>query len=109
MKKKYTLKIKLKTLKKKFFKKKKKKKIFKKKKKNIKYKNFFNKKKKKIFNLLRSPHVNKKAQEHFLCNDFYTNNLNISFFTLHQLFNFIILFKKQFCTNTIIQFKITKN
>jgi hypothetical protein len=100
MKKKYTLKIKLKTLKKN---------SVKKKNKTSNIKIFSVKKKNKIFNLLRSPHVNKKAQEHFLCNDFYTNNLNISFFTLHQLLNFIILFKKQFCTNTIIQFKITKN
>lgn len=103
MKKKYTLQIKLKTLQKNLIKKQK----FIQKKSNINF--FLVKKRKKIINLLRSPHVNKKAQEHFLCNNYYTNNLNVKFFTLYQLFNFIILFKKQFSNNTIIKFEIKKN
>ena len=57
--------------------------------KNLK-KNFNLKKKKKIFTVLKSPHVNKKAREHFIYNNFYCYNFILIFNNFFNLINFLI-------------------
>lgn len=65
------------------------------------------KKKKKIFTLLKSPHVNKKSREHFIYTN-YTPKIDITFQNIFQLFNFLILVKKLFSENTLMNVKIIK-
>nr|AEP41536.1 40S ribosomal protein S10 [Phytophthora europaea] len=75
---------------------------------NIKINGIFQtKKKKKIFTVLRSPHVNKKSREQFIYNN-YTPKIDIKFFNIFQLLNFLILIKKILSENTLINVKIIK-
>jgi ribosomal protein S10 len=77
--------------------------------KNIKLKGLYQiKNKKKIFTVLRSPHVNKKSREHFIYKN-YIKKIDIQFFNLFELFNFLIIIKKVLTENLIIQSKIIKN
>nr|YP_010117986.1 ribosomal protein S10 [Phytophthora captiosa]AEP41438.1 40S ribosomal protein S10 [Phytophthora captiosa]AEP41439.1 40S ribosomal protein S10 [Phytophthora captiosa]AFQ02241.1 40S ribosomal protein S10 [Phytophthora captiosa]QPN53997.1 ribosomal protein S10 [Phytophthora captiosa]UXG53566.1 ribosomal protein S10 [Phytophthora captiosa] len=76
--------------------------------KNIKINGLFQvKNKKKIFTLLKSPHVNKKSREHFIYKN-YTPKIDIKFLNIFQLLNFLILFKKIFSKNLLINIKIIK-
>nr|UNW58707.1 40S ribosomal protein S10 [Phytophthora constricta]UXG53569.1 ribosomal protein S10 [Phytophthora constricta] len=76
--------------------------------KNIKINGIFQvKNKNKIFTLLRSPHVNKKSREHFIYKN-YTPKIDINFLNLFQLLNFLILLKKKFSKNSLINIKIIK-
>ena len=75
--------------------------------KNLK-KNFNLKKKKKIFTVLKSPHVNKKAREHFIYNNFYCYNITLNISNIFFLIKTIIYLKKKYSKNTNIKFKIIK-
>ena len=76
--------------------------------KNIQIKGIFKiKDKNKIFTLLKSPHVNKKAREHFIYKN-YTQKIEVKFSNIIELFNFIIIVKKVLAKNFIINFKIIK-
>ncbi len=76
--------------------------------KNIQINGIFNiKNKKKIFTLLKSPHVNKKSREHFIYKN-YTKKIDLNFFNIFQLINFLILFKKKFSNKFLIKIKILK-
>ena len=75
----------------------------------IKKKKFNVKKKKKIFTILKSPHVNKKAREHFIYNNFYCYNFILIFNNFFNLINFLIYLKKKYSNNTNFKFKIIKN
>lgn len=76
--------------------------------KNIQIKGIFKiKDKNKIFTLLKSPHVNKKAREHFIYKN-YTQKIEVKFSNVIELFNFIIIVKKVLSKNFIINFKIIK-
>ena len=76
--------------------------------KNIQIKGIFKiKDKNKIFTLLKSPHVNKKAREHFIYKN-YTQKIEVKFSNIIELFNFIIITKKILTENFIINFKIIK-
>jgi len=76
--------------------------------KNIQIKGIFKiKDKNKIFTLLKSPHVNKKAREHFIYKN-YTQKIEVKFSNIMELFNFIIIVKKVLAKNFIINFKIIK-
>ena len=63
--------------------------------------------KKKIFTLLKSPHVNKKSREHFIYKNYLTK-IDIKFKNIFQLFNFLILIKKFFSENSLMNIKIIK-
>nr|YP_010118025.1 ribosomal protein S10 [Phytophthora fallax]AEP41537.1 40S ribosomal protein S10 [Phytophthora fallax]AFQ02264.1 40S ribosomal protein S10 [Phytophthora fallax]QPN54075.1 ribosomal protein S10 [Phytophthora fallax]UXG53574.1 ribosomal protein S10 [Phytophthora fallax] len=76
--------------------------------KNIKINGLFQvKNKKKIFTLLKSPHVNKKSREHFIYKN-YTPKIDIKFLNIFKLLNFLILLKKIFSKNSLINIKIIK-
>nr|UXG53597.1 ribosomal protein S10 [Phytophthora cacuminis] len=76
--------------------------------KNIKINGLFQvKNKKKIFTLLKSPHVNKKSREHFIYKN-YTPKIDIKFLNIFKLLNFLILLKKIFSKNSLINVKIIK-
>jgi len=76
--------------------------------KNIQIKGIFQtKNKNKIFTLLKSPHVNKKSREHFIYKN-YTPKIDIIFFNIFQLLNFLIIIKKVLSENFIINVKIIK-
>lgn len=76
--------------------------------KNIKIKGIFQiKSKNKIFTLLKSPHVNKKSREHFIYKNFLPK-IDIQFKNIFQLFNFLILIKKFFSENSLLNIKIIK-
>nr|AEP41618.1 40S ribosomal protein S10 [Phytophthora macrochlamydospora]AEP41687.1 40S ribosomal protein S10 [Phytophthora quininea]AFQ02349.1 40S ribosomal protein S10 [Phytophthora richardiae]WGU20089.1 ribosomal protein S10 [Phytophthora sp. ML-2023a]AEP41619.1 40S ribosomal protein S10 [Phytophthora macrochlamydospora] len=76
--------------------------------KNIQINGIFQvKNKNKIFTLLKSPHVNKKSREHFIYKN-YTPKLDIQFFNVYQLLNFLILIKKILSKNSLINIKIIK-
>lgn len=64
------------------------------------------KKRKKIITLLKSPHVNKKAREQFIYEN-YKAKIDLKFKNIFKLFNFLILVKKRF-GNLLIHFKILK-
>ena len=66
------------------------------------------KKKNKIFTLLKSPHVNKKSREHFIYKN-YIEKIDINFLNFIKLLDFLIIFKKKFIKNNIINIKIIKN
>ena len=73
---------------------------------NVKMKGlFFVKNKNKIFTVLRSPHVNKKSREHFIYKN-YHQKMEIEFYNIFQLFNFLIIIKKILTENLIIKTKI---
>ena len=72
----------------------------------IKIKGIFQiKNKNKIFTLLKSPHVNKKSREHFIYKNF-LYKIDIEFNNIFQLFNFLILIKKLFSENSLMNIKI---
>nr|AEP41674.1 40S ribosomal protein S10 [Phytophthora porri] len=74
--------------------------------KNIKINGIFQtKNKNKIFTVLKSPHVNKKAREHFIYKN-YTPKVDIKFNNLLQLLSFLILIKKILSKNSYINIKI---
>ena len=76
--------------------------------KNIKIKGIFQiKGKNKIFTLLKSPHVNKKSREHFIYKS-HVSKIDIKFKNIFQLLNFLILIKKFFSENILINIKIIK-
>nr|YP_009420734.1 ribosomal protein S10 [Phytophthora nicotianae]DAZ88476.1 TPA_asm: ribosomal protein S10 [Phytophthora nicotianae P1976]DAZ88909.1 TPA_asm: ribosomal protein S10 [Phytophthora nicotianae CJ01A1]AEP41642.1 40S ribosomal protein S10 [Phytophthora nicotianae]AEP41643.1 40S ribosomal protein S10 [Phytophthora nicotianae]AEP41644.1 40S ribosomal protein S10 [Phytophthora nicotianae] len=68
---------------------------------------FQTKNKNKIFTVLKSPHVNKKAREHFIIKN-YTPKIDIKFKNIFQLLNFLILIKKIFSENILMNIKIIK-
>nr|AXU39050.1 ribosomal protein S10 [Phytophthora sp. 'guadalupesoil']AXU39052.1 ribosomal protein S10 [Phytophthora sp. 'guadalupesoil'] len=75
---------------------------------NIKINGIFQiKNKNKIFTLLRSPHVNKKSREHFIYKN-YTPKIDIKFFDIFQLINFLIKIKKILSENSLLNIKIIK-
>nr|YP_009233102.1 ribosomal protein S10 [Phytophthora polonica]AEP41671.1 40S ribosomal protein S10 [Phytophthora polonica]AMB20907.1 ribosomal protein S10 [Phytophthora polonica] len=75
---------------------------------NIKINGIFQiKNKNKIFTLLKSPHVNKKSREHFIYKN-YTPKIDIKFFDIFQLINFLILVKKILSENSLLNIKIIK-
>ena len=65
------------------------------------------KNKNKIFTLLKSPHVNKKSREHFSYKS-HLSKIDIKFKNIFQLLNFLILIKKLFAENILINIKIIK-
>nr|QUJ24018.1 40S ribosomal protein S10 [Nothophytophthora caduca] len=69
---------------------------------------FQTKNKNKIFTVLKSPHVNKKSREQFIYKN-YTQKIDIKFFSIFQLLNFLIIIKKILSENFIINTKIIKN
>nr|QUJ24016.1 40S ribosomal protein S10 [Nothophytophthora amphigynosa]QUJ24017.1 40S ribosomal protein S10 [Nothophytophthora amphigynosa] len=69
---------------------------------------FQTKNKNKIFTVLKSPHVNKKSREQFIYKN-YTQKIDIKFFNILQLLNFLIIIKKVLSENFIINAKIIKN
>nr|QUJ24019.1 40S ribosomal protein S10 [Nothophytophthora caduca]QUJ24022.1 40S ribosomal protein S10 [Nothophytophthora intricata]QUJ24023.1 40S ribosomal protein S10 [Nothophytophthora intricata]QUJ24026.1 40S ribosomal protein S10 [Nothophytophthora vietnamensis]QUJ24027.1 40S ribosomal protein S10 [Nothophytophthora vietnamensis] len=69
---------------------------------------FQTKNKNKIFTVLKSPHVNKKSREQFIYKN-YTQKIDIKFFNIFQLLNFLIIIKKVLSENFIINAKIIKN
>nr|QUJ24006.1 40S ribosomal protein S10 [Nothophytophthora sp. 'liri']QUJ24007.1 40S ribosomal protein S10 [Nothophytophthora sp. 'liri']QUJ24008.1 40S ribosomal protein S10 [Nothophytophthora sp. 'liri']QUJ24009.1 40S ribosomal protein S10 [Nothophytophthora sp. 'liri']QUJ24010.1 40S ribosomal protein S10 [Nothophytophthora sp. 'liri'] len=69
---------------------------------------FQTKNKNKIFTVLKSPHVNKKSREQFIYKN-YTQKIDINFFNIFQLLNFLIIIKKILSENFIINAKIIKN
>nr|QUJ24001.1 40S ribosomal protein S10 [Nothophytophthora sp. 'irlandica']QUJ24020.1 40S ribosomal protein S10 [Nothophytophthora chlamydospora]UQT68327.1 ribosomal protein S10 [Nothophytophthora sp.]QUJ24002.1 40S ribosomal protein S10 [Nothophytophthora sp. 'irlandica']QUJ24003.1 40S ribosomal protein S10 [Nothophytophthora sp. 'irlandica'] len=69
---------------------------------------FQTKNKNKIFTVLKSPHVNKKSREQFIYKN-YTQKIEINFFNIFQLLNFLIIIKKILSENFIINAKIIKN
>nr|WLM08651.1 ribosomal protein S10 [Nothophytophthora caduca]WLM08652.1 ribosomal protein S10 [Nothophytophthora caduca] len=69
---------------------------------------FQTKNKNKIFTVLKSPHVNKKSREQFIYKN-YTQKIDIKFFNIFQLLNFLIIIKKILSENFIINTKIIKN
>nr|UNW58694.1 40S ribosomal protein S10 [Phytophthora celebensis]UNW58695.1 40S ribosomal protein S10 [Phytophthora celebensis]UNW58696.1 40S ribosomal protein S10 [Phytophthora celebensis]UNW58697.1 40S ribosomal protein S10 [Phytophthora celebensis]UNW58698.1 40S ribosomal protein S10 [Phytophthora celebensis] len=76
--------------------------------KTIKIKGIFQvKKKNKIFTILKSPHVNKKSREHFIYKN-YTPKIDVEFFNIFQLLNFLILIKKILSENSLMNIKIIK-
>nr|UNW58699.1 40S ribosomal protein S10 [Phytophthora chilensis]UNW58746.1 40S ribosomal protein S10 [Phytophthora pseudochilensis]UNW58700.1 40S ribosomal protein S10 [Phytophthora chilensis]UNW58701.1 40S ribosomal protein S10 [Phytophthora chilensis]UNW58702.1 40S ribosomal protein S10 [Phytophthora chilensis] len=76
--------------------------------KNIKINGIFQvKNKNKIFTILKSPHVNKKSREHFIYKN-YTPKIDVEFFNISQLLNFLILIKKILSENSLINVKIIK-
>nr|UNW58756.1 40S ribosomal protein S10 [Phytophthora pseudokernoviae]UNW58757.1 40S ribosomal protein S10 [Phytophthora pseudokernoviae]UNW58758.1 40S ribosomal protein S10 [Phytophthora pseudokernoviae] len=76
--------------------------------KNIKINGIFQvKNKNKIFTILKSPHVNKKSREHFIYKN-YTPKIDVEFFNISQLLNFLILIKKILSENSLINVKILK-
>nr|YP_010394471.1 ribosomal protein S10 [Phytophthora pinifolia]AEP41669.1 40S ribosomal protein S10 [Phytophthora pinifolia]UXG53521.1 ribosomal protein S10 [Phytophthora pinifolia]DAZ88518.1 TPA_asm: ribosomal protein S10 [Phytophthora pinifolia] len=76
--------------------------------KNIKINGIFQtKNKNKIFTLLRSPHVNKKSREHFIYEN-YNPKLDIKFRNIFQLLNFLIIIKKTFSENSLMNIKMIK-
>nr|WLM08638.1 ribosomal protein S10 [Nothophytophthora sp. 'californica'] len=68
---------------------------------------FQTKNKNKIFTVLKSPHVNKKSREQFIYKN-YTQKIDIKFFNIFQLLNFLIIIKKVLSENFIINTKIIK-
>lgn len=71
--------------------------------------NFFQiKQKKKIFTVLKSPHINKKSRESFLLKN-YIKKINIPFFNIYKLFNFLIILRKNLPKDFHIKIKILKN
>jgi ribosomal protein S10 len=76
--------------------------------KNIKIKgNIAIQKKRYIYTILKSPHVNKKAMEHYNYN-YFTKKFYILNNNLFSIFYFLIILKKILPKNTLSKFKIIK-
>ncbi len=72
-------------------------------------KSIFNiKNRNKIYTILKSPHVNKKSREHF---NFKKNHkrVDLNFKNFFELFNTILIIRKRFSENFLINFKIIEN
>ena len=66
------------------------------------------KNKNKIYTVLKSPHVNKKSREHF---NYKKNNqkIDLKFKNFFELINVILLVRKKYSENFLINFKIIEN
>ena len=65
------------------------------------------KNKNKLFTVLKSPHVNKKSREQF-CYKQYLPKIDLTFSSIIQLLNFLIILKKNFSENLLLDIKILK-
>ena len=65
------------------------------------------KNKNKLFTVLKSPHVNKKSREQFRYKQ-YLPKVDLTFASIMQLLNFVIILKKKFSENLLLDIKILK-